>query len=120
PARCRAGQCSTWVNIRCKLLRRVGQDSVQINKKRKDLWCPIVGVESHLESQSAQQRQSKVDEQALKASLTESERKALGSLSKVPKVGGKKPRKAQVFSIRREPDDAATLLKNLELLDSKR
>ncbi|RAS19390.1 hypothetical protein BX591_14354 [Paraburkholderia bryophila] len=93
---------------------------MQINKKRKDLWCPIVGVESHLESQSAQQRQSKVDEQALKASLTESERKALGSLSKVPKVGGKKPRKAQVFSIRREPDDAATLLKNLELLDSKR
>ncbi|EUC20403.1 hypothetical protein PMI06_009959, partial [Burkholderia sp. BT03] len=31
PARCRAGQCSTWVNIRCKLPRRVGQDSVQIN-----------------------------------------------------------------------------------------
>ena len=24
PARCRAGQCSTWVNIRCKLLRGVG------------------------------------------------------------------------------------------------
>ena len=27
-------KCSTWVNIRCKLLRRVGQDSVQINKLR--------------------------------------------------------------------------------------
>ncbi|WP_411189770.1 carotenoid oxygenase family protein [Paraburkholderia sp. B3] len=26
-------KCSTWVNIRCKLLRRVGQDSVQINKQ---------------------------------------------------------------------------------------
>lgn len=89
-------------------------------QQRKDLWCPIAGVESNLEAQWAQQRQSKVDEKALHASLTADERKALDAVSKASKAVGKKSKKASVHLIRRrEPDDAATLLKNLEMLDSK-
>ncbi|BEH21231.1 P-loop NTPase family protein [Burkholderia pseudomallei] len=89
-------------------------------QKRKDLWCPIAGVEANLESQWVQQRQSKVDKKALHASLTADERKVLDAVSIASKGTGKKPKKASVHPIRRGPDDAATLLKNLEMLDSKR
>ncbi|MFX1737137.1 hypothetical protein PXJ20_21035 [Paraburkholderia sp. A1RI_3L] len=89
-------------------------------QQRKDLWCPIAGVEPNLEAQWAQQRQSKVDEKALRASLTADERKALNAVSKASKGSGKKSKKASVHPIRRRgQDDAATLLKNLEMLDSK-
>ncbi|HDR9317247.1 hypothetical protein ACRPM7_20750 [Burkholderia vietnamiensis] len=89
-------------------------------QKRKDLWCPIAGAEPNFESQWAQQRQSKVDEKALYASLTSDERKVLdAAVSKASKGTGKKPKKASVHPIRRGPDDAATLLKNLEMFNSK-
>lgn len=87
---------------------------------RKDLWCPIDGVLNAEEEQDwKRQRQQRSDENALEASMTVQERRALAELSKEKEVSKVKPQKTKVALIAKEKTVAEQLQDNLTWFQTK-
>ena len=84
--------------------------------KRKDLWCPVDGVEIDTEKQRAHQRQKQVDDKALYASLSMAERKAVDELKKLPKRNARKPGKAKVVPMHSSLSEADMLREGMKSL----
>jgi hypothetical protein len=74
------------------------QINVEHRKAHKDFWCPLeIGPRLSFEQEWGQQRQQRVDNAALNAALTASERSALTAVKKSSGVNTPKSKKRRLF-----------------------